>query len=198
VVTFDQIQAERTNLNREFRLEQFMSSPSLRGESSKTREFFKALLPHRQHDSRPIHLDGLAFVPDDVKLKKILIVDDDQIILKTLSIKLQNVGYQVVTGVDGADAIRGVREEQPDLIILDIQYPPDVSHGGGVPWDGFILMRWLSAMERGQKIPVIFITGCADPGLREKALACGALALFDKPLDHVRLLALIQKTLSSQ
>ena len=175
-----------------------MSGPSLESESSKARRFFKSLLPHRQHDSRPIHVDGLSFVPDDVKSKKILIIDDDAVVLKTLSIKLQNVGYQVVTGVDGADAIRGVREERPDLIVLDIHFPPDVSHGGGVPWDGFILMKWLSAMESGNRVPVILITGCVGPGLREKALASGALALFDKPIDHVRLLALIQKTLVSR
>src|ERR1051325_8000641 len=160
-----------------------MNGSSVESESSKTRGFFKSLLPHRWQDSRPIHVDGLAFVPEDVKSKKILIVDDDAIIRKTLSAKFQNVGYQVITGTDGADAIRAVREERPDLIILDIHFPPDVPHGGGVPWDGFILMKWLSAMERGQKVPVIFITGCAGVGLREKALARGALALFDKPID---------------
>jgi two-component system alkaline phosphatase synthesis response regulator PhoP len=174
-----------------------MSGPSLENEGSKTRRFFKSLLPHWGRNNRPIHVDGLAFVPDDVKSKKILVIDDDAVIRKTLCLKLQNVGYQVVTGTDGADAIRGVREEQPDLIILDIHFPPDVSHGGGVPWDGFILMKWLSGMERGQKVPVIFITGSAAPGVREKALASGALAFFEKPIDHVRLLSLIQKAFRS-
>ena len=175
-----------------------MSGPILESEGSKARRFFRSLFSHLQRDARPIHVDGLAFAPDEVNAKKILIIDDDAIIRKTLSLKLQNVGYQVVTGMDGADAIRGVREERPDLIILDIYFPPDVSHGGGVPWDGFILMKWLSAMEHGEKVPVIFITGCAGPGLKEKALASGALAFFDKPIDHVRLLALIQKALSDR
>jgi CheY-like chemotaxis protein len=172
-----------------------MTEPGLGSDSSKARQFFKSLLPQRSRNSQPIHVDGLAFVPEDVKSKKILIIDDDAVILKTLSIKLQNVGYQIVTGTDGADAIGALREERPDLIILDVHFPPDVAHGGGVPWDGFVLMKWLSAIEEGQKVPVIFITGCAAPGLREKALASGALALFEKPIDHVRLLALIQKTL---
>src|SRR4051812_23121652 len=99
-----------------------MSGPSLKSESSKTTRFFKSLLPYRQHDNQRIHLDGLAFVSDDVKSKKILIIDDDAVILKTLSMKLQKVGYQVVTGEDGADAIRGVRDERPDLILLDIHF----------------------------------------------------------------------------
>src|SRR5215467_10554214 len=158
-----------------------MSRPTLENESSKTRRFFNFLLPQRVRDRRPIHLDGLAFVPEDVKTKKILIIDDDAVILRTLSMKLQNVGYQVVTGVDGADAIRCVRDERPDLIILDIHYPPDISHGGGVPWDGFILMKLLSAMESEQKVPMIVMTGCATLGLKEQALAAGALALLEKP-----------------
>jgi CheY-like chemotaxis protein len=174
-----------------------MSRPT-QSESSKTRRFLNFFLPQRVRDSRPIQLDGLAFVPEDVKTKKILIIDDDAVTLKTLGMKLQNVGYQVVTGADGADAIRIIRDEQPDLIILDIHFPPDVAHGGGVPWDGFTLMKWLSAMEHGQKVPVVFITSCAGPGLREKALASGALTLFEKPIDHVRLLALIQKALAGR
>jgi CheY-like chemotaxis protein len=174
-----------------------MSSPSLHSENSKAIQFFKSLLPHRQHDGRPIHVDGPAFTPDNVNSKKILIIDDNAIILKTLSLKLRSAGYQVVTGVDGSDAIREVREERPDLILLDIEFPPDVSYGGGVLWDGFTLMKWLSAIKDGHKVPVIFITGSVAPGLREKALASGALELFDKPIDHVRLLALIQETLGA-
>src|SRR5947208_14697685 len=123
-----------------------MSAPSSGSESSKTRLFFRSLLPQGNRQDRPIHVEGLVFVPEEVKSRKILIVDDDAVILKTVSIKLSNVGYQVVTAVDGADAIRAMREERPDLIIVDIHFPPDVPHGGGVPWDGFILMKWLSAM----------------------------------------------------
>ena len=173
-----------------------MSVSSVETESSKAKRFFRSLFPQRDSEKRPIHVDGLAFVPEEVKSKKILIVDDDAVILKTLSIKVKNAGYQVVTAVDGADAIRGVREERPDVIVLDVCFPPDVAHGGGVPWDGFILMKWLSAMERGQRVPVIFITGSAGPGVREKALASGALGLFEKPVDYVRLLSLIQKALT--
>jgi len=73
--------------------------------------------------------------------RKILVVDDDPVILKALTLKLDSEGYTVVKAVDGADALRVLQDEKPDLVLLDINYPPDVTHGGDVPWDGFLLMR---------------------------------------------------------
>src|SRR5438105_2044489 len=66
--------------------------------------------------------------------KKVLVVDDNKVILKTLSLKLSANGYAIVTAEDGAAAVRAVRSEKPDLILLDVSFPPDVAHGGGVPW----------------------------------------------------------------
>ena len=58
--------------------------------------------------------------------KKILVVDDNEIILKTISLKLQGAGYQVITALDGSEAVAAARKETPDLILLDISFPPDV------------------------------------------------------------------------
>jgi CheY-like chemotaxis protein len=120
--------------------------------------FLGSLFPvlHRRSScAEPICLPGLAFVPEEVKSKKILVVDDNAIILKTLSLKLQRVGYQVVTASDGSAAIRAMREEKPDLLVLDVSFTPDVPHGGGVPWDGFLLMKWLNGMQSARNIPVV-------------------------------------------
>src|SRR5882724_4283995 len=70
---------------------------------------------------------------DLTERRKILIVDDAAVILKALTLKLESAGYAVATAVDGADALRALREEKPDLVILDINFPPDIAHGGGVP-----------------------------------------------------------------
>src|SRR5436305_9153343 len=94
-----------------------------------------------------------------VDRRKILIVDDDAVIRKALTIKLESQGYGVVTAVDGADALRALREEKPDLVLLDVNYPPDIAHGGGVPWDGFLLMRWLRGIEKVGAVPIVFMTG---------------------------------------
>ena len=71
--------------------------------------------------------------------KTILVVDDNEIVIKTISLKLQGAGYRVVSAMDGAEAMAAVRKETPDLILLDISFPPDV---GTVPWDGFRIMEW--------------------------------------------------------
>jgi CheY-like chemotaxis protein len=91
--------------------------------------------------------------------KKILIVDDSVIILKALSAKLRANGYQVFTAVDGSEAVSTVRRERPNLILLDINFPPDVAHGGGVAWDGLLIMSWLRRMDEALNTPVIIITG---------------------------------------
>jgi CheY-like chemotaxis protein len=124
--------------------------------------------------------------------KKILIVDDNEIILKTVSLKLQGAGYRVVTALDGAEAVAAVRKEAPDLVLLDISFPPDV---GGVEWNGFRIMEWFHRMEAVKKTPVIIITGGEDAKNKERAVAGGAVAFFHKPIDHDDLLKVIRATL---
>jgi two-component system chemotaxis response regulator CheY len=127
---------------------------------------------------------------------KILIVDDDAVIRKALTLKLESHGFAVTTAMDGADALRALRDENPDLVLLDINFPPDVAHGGGIPWDGFLLMQWMRGIERVGKVPIILITD-SDPGnYRERALACGAAGLFHKSLEPEVLISIIERVLS--
>jgi CheY-like chemotaxis protein len=124
--------------------------------------------------------------------KKILVVDDNEIIVKSLSLKLQGAGYQVLTALDGSEAVACVRKEPPDLILLDLSFPPDV---GGVPWDGFRIMEWFHRLDTVKKIPIIVITGSEDPKSKERATGAGAVAFFQKPLEHDYLLKVIRATL---
>ena len=127
--------------------------------------------------------------------KKILIVDDSLIILKTVSAKLTQHGYHALTARDGGEAISTVRRERPDLILLEISFPPDVAHGGGVSWDGFLIMDWLRRTDEGKDIPVIIITSGDPMKYKDKSLAAGAVAFFHKPIDHEELLNIIHQTL---
>lgn len=124
--------------------------------------------------------------------KKLLVVDDNEVIVKTVSVKLKSAGYQVFTALDGAEAVALVRKEKPDLILLDLGFPPDI---GGVPWDGFRIMEWLRRVDESKKIPIIVITGGAGERDKERALAGGAVAFLYKPLDHDELLKLVRATL---
>jgi adenylate cyclase len=130
--------------------------------------------------------------PSVVPRKKILVVDDNAIVVKTITLKLQGAGFQVVTAMDGSEGVAAARKETPDLILLDISFPPDV---GGVPWDGFRIMEWFHRLETARKIPIIVITGSEDPKVRERATSAGAVAFFQKPIEHDDLLKVIRATL---
>jgi CheY-like chemotaxis protein len=162
--------------------------------------------PHCEHSGRQ-PLDTFPGVADAVSpsvsspqsimnRKKILVVDDNLVILQTVSMKLTANGYDVVTAEDGAGAVSAVRKEKPDLILLDLSFPPDVAHGGGVPWDGFLIMTWLQRMEEAKNIPIIVITGGDPAKCKDRALAAGATNFFHKPINNDELLTIVRETLT--
>ena len=108
--------------------------------------------------------------------------------------KLTANGYDVVTAEDGATAVSTARKERPDLILLDLSFPPDVAYGGGVGWDGFLIMNWLRRLEEAKDIPIIVITGGEPAQFRDRALAAGAVSFFHKPIDNDELLTVIRNT----
>ena len=128
--------------------------------------------------------------------KKILVVDDSLLILKMISTKLTANGYDVITAEDGGSTVSAVRTEKPDLILLDLTFPPDVAHGGGVAWDGFLIMNWLQRLEEAKHIPIIVISGGEPAKYKTRALAAGAVSFFHKPIDSGELLAVIRDTLA--
>jgi CheY-like chemotaxis protein len=130
--------------------------------------------------------------------KKILVVDDNKVVVKALSMKLNASGYEVLTANDGSEAVSTARKNKPDLIVLDISFPPDVAHGGGVPWDGFLIMDWLRRIDEAKSIPVIIITGGDPAKFKDRALSAGAVSFFQKPVNNDELLAAIHKTLGDQ
>ena len=94
-----------------------------------------------------------------LKPKKILVVDDNEIVIKTISLKLQGAGYQVMTAMDGSEAVAAVRKEIPDLILMDLTFPPDTE---GVGWDGFRVMGWFHRLDDVIRVPVIIVSGRDD------------------------------------
>lgn len=119
---------------------------------------------------------------------KILIVDDNPVILRTLGMKLEASGFEVLVAEDGAKAVSTVRREKPDLILLDICFPPDVGHGGGVAWDGFLILNWLRRMDEAVNTPIIVITGEDPAKYKQRCLSAGVAEFFSKPVDPDQLL----------
>jgi len=130
--------------------------------------------------------------------KRILVVDDNAVVVKTLAMKLESAGYDVLKAEDGSEAVSAARKEKPDLILLDISFPPDVAHGGGIPWDGFLIIDWLKRIDEARNVPIIVITGGEAAKYEDRALKAGAVAFFHKPINNDELLAAIQKALVPQ
>jgi CheY-like chemotaxis protein len=126
--------------------------------------------------------------------KKILVVDDNPIILSVLSSALEPKGYEVFTAVDGPAAFTVVLREQPDLILLDIFFPPDIFQSGNT-WDAFQIMHWLQRMggPQASRTPVIVISGAEPEEFRDRCLVAGAANYFQKPVKIPELLDAIQQ-----
>jgi CheY-like chemotaxis protein len=122
--------------------------------------------------------------------KKILLIDDDAVILKILSFSLKSRGYEVVTATDGAEAIGLMHDQPPDLLLIDVGLAPDVN----LQWDGFQVADWLHRMSG--RIPTIMISGADKVEFAERAAASGAQAFFAKPIDVAHLFASIATVLA--
>jgi len=127
--------------------------------------------------------------------KTILIVDDCIVFLKAMSMKLRAHGYDVVTAVDGSAAVSTIRQMKPDLILLDLSFPPDVAHGGGISWNGYLIMSWLRRMDDAKDVPIIIISASEVTRDREELRAKGVVDFFLKPVDHEELLNAVKRTL---
>ena len=126
--------------------------------------------------------------------KKILVVDDNQLVLKSLSLTLSARGYDVSVAESGADALAHLRQEKPDLILLDLDFPPDVANIGGALTDGFLIIDWARRMCDAENIPVIIISSTAPEKYRARAATFGILTFFQKPIKKEELLAAIEKS----
>ncbi len=115
--------------------------------------------------------------------KKILVVDDESSIREALSKVLQAEDYEVVTAVNGQEAIGKIKSEKIDLMLLDLGLPVK---------DGRDTMIWLTQVN--PFLPVIMITGKWNQ--RELAEKMGVDALMDKPLDVPRLLLTIRELIN--
>jgi two-component system alkaline phosphatase synthesis response regulator PhoP len=96
--------------------------------------------------------------------KKILIVDDDEAIRKSLVYQFKKSGFMVVEAVDGEDGLQKALLEKPDIILLDIMMPNK---------DGIEMLRDLRDDEWGSDVPVIFLTNASDTDRVSEAINLG-------------------------
>ena len=118
--------------------------------------------------------------------KKILIVDDDQLVRKLLEYIIKKAGYQVSAAENGSAALKIVQKEKPDLIISDVEMPK---------LGGLELCQKLRENPDTKFIPIILIT--SNTQLQDKlcGFRSGADDYFMKPLHLKNLLARVQSLL---
>jgi two-component system KDP operon response regulator KdpE len=117
---------------------------------------------------------------------KILIIEDDPDLRRGLNIRLRASNYDTAFAADAVMALSIAKKEAPDLILLDLGLP------GG---DGFVVLDRMKNIASLACTPVIVVSA-RDPKANEKrALAAGAEAFFQKPVDNDELMKAIQRAL---
>ena len=120
-------------------------------------------------------------------MKTVLLIDDDNVFLLSIGVRLKSMGYTVCTAKDAASAISVVRKTSPDVIVLDVSLPAG---------DGFLVAERLQTLISSATTPIIFVTASEKHGLRERAMKLGAVAFMTKPFDATTLADAIETALS--
>lgn len=114
-------------------------------------------------------------------MKKILFIEDEFTLQKTMGEFLEKEGYKVIHALDGEIGLKLAKKEKPDLILLDLILPK---------LNGFEVLRKLKETEETKDMPIIVLTNLGEIGDIEKGLALGAttyLVKADQDLDEVLL-----------
>ena len=123
------------------------------------------------------------------KAKRILLIDDHKTVFRLLEAIVRIKGYKLLYADCGQQGIVAAREEQPDLILLDVMMPD---------LDGFKVCQYLKESEETKHIPVMFLTARGaedDLALGRKA---GADGFMTKPFQTMEVLNQVEKILSGK
>jgi len=120
-------------------------------------------------------------------MKKILLIEDNELNRDMLSRRLRKRGYEVVTAVDGETGIVTAQAEAPALILMDVTLP-------GI--DGLEATRRLKAAPQTRHIPIVALTAHTMVSDRDTALAAGCDDFDTKPIELPRLLEKIESLLN--
>lgn len=122
-----------------------------------------------------------------MRCAKILIADDDRLIVATVEAGLKQAGYKVISATTGTEAIEKCSQEMPDLAILDMRLP-DMT--------GVDTARKISGKGADIEVPFIFLSAYDDPDIVNQAVESGALGYLMKPIDVNRMVPSIEAALS--
>ena len=116
--------------------------------------------------------------------QRILICDDDPVILRLLQVNLELEGYEVLLAHDGEEAFKQASNQVPDLVILDIMMPR---------MDGYQAVEALKGNHETAGIPVVFLSAKAQQSDIDRGLDHGVSDYLTKPFDPGELLEVVQR-----
>jgi len=119
--------------------------------------------------------------------KKILVVDDEIRVLTVIQKRLESSGYEVITAMDGNEALLKARGENPDLIILDLILPK---------LNGYQVCSILKRDSFYKQIPILMLTARTQEKDVDEGMRVGADAYMTKPFKNEILLGQIEQLLS--
>jgi DNA-binding response OmpR family regulator len=119
-------------------------------------------------------------------MKKILIIEDDNVLSKVLQDELTKAGFAPIYALDAMQGQQAVSAEHPDLVLLDLMLPA----GNGVE-----LLRNFNVSVKTQHIPIIVMTSFRDDEVRKEMEAIGIQGFFQKPFKMEELINSIKTIL---
>jgi DNA-binding response OmpR family regulator len=123
------------------------------------------------------------------KAKRILLIDDHQTVFKLLEAIVRIKGYKLLYADCGQQGIVMAREEQPDLILLDVMMPD---------LDGFKVCQYLKDNEETKQIPIMFLTARGAEDDLATGRQAGADGFMTKPFQTMDVLNQVEKMLSEK
>lgn len=121
-----------------------------------------------------------------MSIYKILVVDDDPLILDLVRYNLESAGYEVIVATDGVEGLQKAQQEMPDLITLDIMLPE---------LNGYEVISRLRQNEKTSEIPILILSVRELKEDKEKGLNLGANAYLTKPFRPKDLVKHVMKIL---
>jgi CheY-like chemotaxis protein len=116
--------------------------------------------------------------------KRVLVCDDDPVILRLLQVNLELEGYEVLVAHHGEEALEVASSQLPDLILLDIMMPR---------MDGYQTVERLKGQESTRAIPVVFVSAKAQQADIELGKSYGVDDYLTKPFDPGDLLDVVER-----
>lgn len=121
--------------------------------------------------------------------RKILTCDDEKHIVRLIQVNLERQGYEVITAFNGLECLEKVKEDRPDLIVLDVMMPE---------MTGFEVLEKLKKDPETENIPVIMLTARAQDSDVLRGWQSGVECYLTKPFNPMELIAFVKRIFSME